>query len=182
MEIPDRIETNRLIIRPHVPEDVDAFVDFMTDPEATKHLDFDDDQKTVDGARALLKYVIESYETPEPVFAMAVIDQSTGAFLGSCGFSVIEKDRIVEAYFSLLPRYWGWGFATESMMAILYYAFVELKLEEVVAYAAADNPRSWKVAKNVGMKDQGVREREGHPPQRKFSVHKDEYLSRVSDE
>lgn len=170
MNLPPVIETARLIIRRHTSDDADAFVEFMTDTEATRFLDFEPEQKTPGGARELLDYIIASYETDDPVFALAIIDKETGAFMGSCGLSRLTDQDGVECFYSLLPRYWGWGFATEAALAMLFYAFEQLNLDKVVAHMSAENTRAWSVARNIGMTDMGPCEYKGMPDCRRFEI------------
>ncbi|MDH3197676.1 MAG: GNAT family N-acetyltransferase [Candidatus Krumholzibacteria bacterium] len=179
LTLPRRIETKRLVLRPHEPDDAGPFVEFMTNVEATRYLDFDTDQKTEAGARSLLEYVIASYETPDPVFALAVVDKQSGAYLGSCGLAPLASGEGVQCYYSLLPRYWGWGFATEALQALLFFAFEELGLERVVSDANTRNPRGWKVARTVGMHDEGEVSDEGGTKRQRFALSRRDYLSRA---
>jgi RimJ/RimL family protein N-acetyltransferase len=179
MELPPTMETARLIIRRHLPEDMDPFVEFMTDEDATRFLDFDPAQKTPDGAAELLNYVVASYKSDDPVFALAVIDKETGAYIGSCGLSPLADDEGVECYYSLLPKYWGWGFATEASLAMLYYAFEALELDLVVAYMNALNTKAWSVAQNLGMKDKGPCEYKGFKECRRFEITRGEWHARI---
>lgn len=175
MKLPPVIETARLIIRRHLPEDADPFVEFMTDEEATKFLDFDPEQKTPSGARDLLNFIISSYATEDPVFALAIIDKETGAFMGSCGLSQLTDGSGVECYYSLLPRYWGWGFATEAGLAMLYYAFEELGLDKVAAHMSDQHTKAWSVARNLGMTDKGPCDYKGMPDCRRFEITREEW-------
>ena len=91
MKLPPVIETARLIIRRHLAEDREPFVQFMTDDEATRYLTFDAEQRTPEGAAKLFDYVLESYNTEDPVFALAIVDKETGAYVGSCGLSTTHR-------------------------------------------------------------------------------------------
>lgn len=175
--LPRRIETKRLVLRPHEPQDQGPFVEFMTNADATRYLDFDSDQKTQAGARSLLEFVIASYDTADPVFALAIVDRQSGAYLGSCGLAPLADGESVQCYYSLLPRYWGWGFATEALAALLYYAFEELGLERVVSDASGHNPRGWKVAETVGMLDEGDISDEKGVKRRRYALSRRDYLT-----
>jgi RimJ/RimL family protein N-acetyltransferase len=170
MKLPPTIETARLIIRRHLSEDLEPFTEFMTDEEATRFLDFEPEQKTPEGVRDLLDFVIASYDSSDPVFALAIIDKETGVFMGSCGLSPLTDGEGVECYYSLLPKYWGWGFATEASLAMLYYAFEELKLPKVVAHMSEENTKAWRVALNLGMSDMGPCNYKGMPGCRRFEI------------
>jgi len=181
MNLPGRIETDRLVIRPFQPTDLNAFIGFMTNEDATRFLTFDTNQKTTGGAAALFEFVLSSYASEDPVFALAIVDKSTDTYLGSVGLSKLQDESAVEVYYSLLPEYWGWGFATEATAAVLYYAFEELDLDRVVANANEQNPKSFEVAKNVGMRDEGSVEREDHTLWRRFAMSKNDYFRQVEE-
>jgi len=177
MRLPALIETNRLAIRPYQLSDSAAFLEFMADARATRYLDFDDDQKTPEGAQRLLEYIITTYVTDDPVFALAIVDKETDTFIGSCGLSpLLGEEDGVEVLFSLLPRYWGWGFATEAIAALLYYAFEEAGISRVVANVSEENPKSFRVATNVGMRDEGPHKHERLPKARRFAIDKSMYF------
>ena len=182
MKLPPVIETARLIIRRHLAEDREPFVQFMTDDEATRYLTFDAEQRTPEGAAKLFDYVLESYNTEDPVFALAIVDKETGAYVGSCGLSALTDDKSgVECYYSLLPRYWGWGFATEASLAMLYYAFEKLDLEKVNAHVSGNNAKAWNVARNLGMRDMGPCDCAAVPDCRRFEIHRAEWFARTGD-
>ena len=180
LTIPNSILTRRLHIRPHNENDIDGFVEFMTDDVATRFLNFDPGQRTAKGARELLGFIIASYETEAPVFALAITERSNQAYLGSCGLSPLAGEKnAVECYFSLLPGYWGWGYATESIEALLYYAFVELDINRVVANIPDGNQSAFSVAESAGMKDAGTIELPNQAEAVQFAITKAEYFART---
>lgn len=157
--LPPFIESERLVIRPFKDEDRDAYLAFMTDSEATRYLLFTDDQRTEEGAGALLDAVRGSYATEDPIFAYAIALKDD-TFIGSCGLSELGGPERLECYYSLSPAHWGRGYATEATAALLRYCFEHDGVEEVWAYMSPDNPNSAGVAERVGMVDRGVLE---HP-------------------
>ena len=154
MKLPERIETERLLIRPFKLEDFEPYLEFITDDQATRYLLFNDDQKTVEGARELLDFIITSYETDEPVFACAIALKND-LFIGSCGISAVAEGGVNECYYSLLPRYWGKGYASEATEALIRYCFKHLDVSEMRAYIQPGNRQGIEVAKRVGMKSDG---------------------------
>jgi ribosomal-protein-alanine N-acetyltransferase len=159
MKIPDRIETDRLVIRPFTAADTDGFVAFMTNEEATKFL-FMDDQKTEEGAKAFLEYVIASYSSDKLVFALAIASKTDDRLIGSCGVSSIGEEGVYECYYGLAPEHWGNGYATEATRALLDYCFSNYSMTEIRTYMDPANPNSAGVAKRIGM---GYSGRSKHP-------------------
>lgn len=155
--LPDAIETDRLVIRPFRQSDLDGYLSFMTDAEATRYLLFDDEQRTEKGARALFDAVRASYASAEPIFAYVIARKEDNAFVGSCGVSGLDEPGRLECYYSLLPAHWGKGYATEATAALLRYCFAQDGVEEVWAFMSPENPNSACVAERVGMADEGLR-------------------------
>lgn len=159
MQLPDAIKTDRLLIRPFTAEDQEAFVQFMTNDEATRYLLFADEQKTVAGARSLFRIVVQSYKTTHPIFAYAIALKEHG-FIGSCGIGELPLDAVYECYYSLLPDYWRHGYASEAMRALLAYCFAHYPITEIRAYISPDNPASSNLAARIGMTYKGIQK---HP-------------------
>lgn len=171
MRLPETIETERLLIRPFVLQDFDAFWSFMGDPEATRYMAFSDEQKSYEGAKAMLETVIASYAGNDPVCALAMTDRWSGDYIGSCGLSPLTDPGEVECYYTILPHHWGKGYATEATAALLKYAFTELRFLRVVAFVLEGNPASIRVAEKVGMTfDETVHREDVNMPGLRYSV------------
>ncbi len=176
MNIPNILETKRLIIRPYKKIDYNSFISFMIDEAATKFLNFTDKQKTPEGAETLIQSIINSYNTQNSVFALAIAQKDSGIYVGSCGLSPIENDNEVECFYALLPQFWGNGYAIESVKKLFKYAFTELNLSKIVAYINPGNTRSWKTAERVGMKYLGqIRPKNLSSETMFFSIERNEF-------
>lgn len=159
MQIPREIRSQRLVVRPFRSCDLRPYLEFMTDPSATRFLMLEPAQKTESGAKALFDYVMQSYATSEPVWALAIADEAD-VFIGSCGISPITG-TVFECYYSLLPQHWGKGYATEATCALLDYLFTQTNTTEVRAYMSPSNPNSAGVAQRAGMTDHGIQKHPG---------------------
>ena len=159
MQIPSEIRSERVMIRPFRSVDLTPYLAFMTDPGATRYLMLEPEQKTESGAKRLFDYVVQSYATDEPIWALAIATE-TGGFIGSCGISPIEG-TVFECYYSLLPVHWGHGYATEATFALLNYLFTDTNITEIRAYMSPSNPNSAGVAQRTGMTDHGIRKHPG---------------------
>ena len=60
-------------------------------------------------------------------------------------------------YYNLLPEYWGKGYATEAVRAVLKFGFTVLKLHRMEAGCAVGNIASIRVLKKVGMQMEAQR-------------------------
>lgn len=179
MQIPSEIRSERLVVRPFRSDDLAPYLAFMTDPSATRYLMLEPDQKTESGAKGLFDYVLQSYSTDEPIWALAIATEAEG-FIGSCGISPIEG-TVFECYYSLLPLYWRHGYATEATCALLNCLFTETSITEVRAYMSPSNPNSAGVAQRVGMTNHGIQQHPGFGNEGlMYSITKEEWKSQQS--
>ncbi|GGP11711.1 GNAT family N-acetyltransferase [Oceanobacillus neutriphilus] len=82
-----------------------------------------------------------------------VIRKSDGVVLGDIGFKgKPDEDRAVEAGYGFLESYWGNGYATEAMEALIRWAFKTLKVDRIIAETLVDNYGSIRVLQKLGMK------------------------------
>jgi len=63
-----------------------------------------------------------------------------------------NKINFYDVGYRFIPRYWRKGYATESALALLYYAFNTMKLKIVVGMAEVENIASNKVLCKIGLK------------------------------
>lgn len=144
--------TERLIIRPLDLNDVDDWARFLEDERATKYYP---DLMKVDTDNLADKWIRKAQDRyAEGSFGlMALIEKSTGNFVGQCGLlmqHIDEKDEI-EIGYHLLPTYWGKGFATEAARKFKHLAFMEYNFSQLISIIMTDNIPSQKVAERNGM-------------------------------
>lgn len=149
--VPEEIVTRRLRLRRHQDDDIEAFQGFMTDPEATRYMPFDAEQKTPTGARAMLRDVAELYDSDAPVFSLTITLPSVDRYLGACGLSPTKEDGVVEIYFTLVPAAQGHGYATEAVDGLIEYCRSN-GTRRLVARAFEGNRASVGVLERAGFK------------------------------
>jgi RimJ/RimL family protein N-acetyltransferase len=84
-----------------------------------------------------------------------LIRKEDGAVLGGGGFGFVGRAHMAELGCVLGRAYWGRGYATEAVRAMLDDAKV-LGLDRLEAYSSVDNPASARVLEKVGFADLGV--------------------------
>jgi RimJ/RimL family protein N-acetyltransferase len=78
-----------------------------------------------------------------------------GALIGACGIDV-RQDGAELGYWLGVP-FWGCGYATETVRAVIDYAFSELGHELLQSGARVSNPASRRVLEKCGFQWTGVR-------------------------
>lgn len=166
IKVPERLESDRLIIRPFVQDDLEGFYSFMSDEEATKYLLFSEDEKTLDASKQLLLRTIGSYESNDQIYALAVATKHENSFIGSVGIGPDFSGEHYQIYWTILPQFWGKGLATEAVIRFMDYLFYEVGLCKLIAYSHPENIASARVAEKAGMQNQGTIMLEGldHEP------------------
>jgi RimJ/RimL family protein N-acetyltransferase len=154
----------------------------MLDEEATKYLDFEEDQKTPERAMEIVAEVIASYESAVPIFSLAVIEKKTGQFIGSCGFSPLENEDEVECYYTVMRAKWGEGYATEFIRRLMEYGFDELNIKHIVAFIKKENPASQKVSEKLGMTQSEIlSDVDLHEGKLKYSIDRNQFYANRED-
>ena len=151
------LESDRLLIRRFNNQDLQPYLAFMLNPESTRYLQFDPEQKTEPGARALFEYVRHCYDFGTPIHAYAIAEQGSNRYLGSCGYAPYS-DGIYECYYSVNPGETGRGVATEAL-GLMTDALA--RKVEVRAYCHPDNPAAHAVATKAGFEARGVIDHQG---------------------
>ena len=149
------IYTTRLILRTYVPDDYEPLRELDSDPAVLRYR-----SRTYispEMTRAFLDQTQQSVEDdPRTLYAYAVVRRDTSEWLGQCGLTVLASDpNSAFAWYSLLPRYWGQGYMTEALQALLYIGATEFKLNQLFAESHPHNRASIRVMQKAGLQYQG---------------------------
>lgn len=77
-----------------------------------------------------------------------------GTVIGACGVTALDGQA--ELGYWLGVKYWGKGYATEALHAVIDYAFTDLEHEALNAGARVTNPASRRVLEKCGFQWTGV--------------------------
>ena len=135
----DRLETERLIIRPATEADVDDLVSMDADPEVMRFLKGGRPTSRPD----VITWVEQSVDHP-----WIADDRATDEFLGVLAFHPITY----EIGWRFRRAVWGRGLASEGARAIVDAAFSTLDAPRVWAQTMTVNMRSRRVMERCGMR------------------------------
>ena len=150
-----KIETARLLIRELLPEDANGMFAMDSDPKVHEYLG-KEPIKAIEQASNAIQFIRGQYKA-NGIGRWAVIEKSSGNFIGWTGFKV-NPDYIngVHKVFDLGYRFvvdaWGKGYATETSIACLNYAFEYLSFDPIYGMADIQNEASNHILKKMGMK------------------------------
>ncbi|MEQ8625521.1 MAG: GNAT family N-acetyltransferase [Vicingaceae bacterium] len=141
------IETKRLLLRELDISDSEDFYNLNSDPEVLKYT----------GDKAFLSiseaesFLINYDDYNKNGFGRwAVVSKDSNDFLGWCGLK-LNEEKLIDLGFRFFKNQWNKGYATESSLASLKYGFNNLKINEIIGRASADNKASVKVLEKLRM-------------------------------
>jgi len=146
-----RLHSQRLVLRDWQESDRTPFAEMSSDPVVMRHLLPFTSQRTSDG---WIDFQMEQQSIHG--FCMWAVEwRSTGKFIGSVGLLatkfVAHFTPAVEIGWRIASPFWNNGFATEAAGVALSFGFENATLQEIVAYAGADNAPSRGVMRKLGM-------------------------------
>jgi ribosomal-protein-alanine N-acetyltransferase len=148
----DELVGARVLLRPFRLDDVPAVLAYASDPEVTRHLEWDayDDPATAES-------FIRSTQARSTVwYARAIVLRATGEVIGGADLRIVSpRDRRAEIGYGLARTYWGHGYASEAAGLLVRFGFERLDLVRIQAVCAIDNERSARTLERIGLRREG---------------------------
>lgn len=145
-------ETERLKFRLLKPKDFDSWMDLFKAKNIAKYLDLDLNLSESEMCKIWFDKVFYRYEND--LGGMNVlIDKKTNRLVGQCGLLIQTIDDIerLEVGYSILPKFWNQGYASESATKCKNFAFENQLADSLISMIHIDNLSSEKVALKNGM-------------------------------
>ena len=155
--MPPTLITQRLVLRPWRPEDLDPYVAICAD---TRVMRFLGDGMTKPKGQVLgrVALIAPAWEN-DGIGPLAVVEQATSKLIGLCGLSVASYipnvEPSIEIGYRLAHDAWGKGLATEAARAAIDWGFSNQTLDQVVALVPPANRAAQRVADKLGMESTG---------------------------
>ena len=151
MTRPTELRTERLLLRPFSLSDIDAVLDYASDPEWATYY-----PRPYGRGRA--EYVVAHavLTSTDKGATFAVVCDGRVVGLVSLRVDPEDEDRKAELGYDIAREMWGRGIAPEAASAVCDWAFREYGLAKVYTLADARNDRSLRVMEKLGMKREAV--------------------------
>lgn len=145
-------KSERLKYRKLEESDFDWWMEFSSNPEATRYFDFSEHINPKDFCRLWFDKVFDRYKNNTGGHNV-LVELETGNPVGMCGLLVQEVDGIneLEIGYSLHPAFWGNGYATEAAQKLRDFAFENNFADSLISIVHVENPQSANVALRNGM-------------------------------
>lgn len=155
------IETDNLILKAQTMDEQYYLWQTLMIPEVRKYCVADPKEKAD---------IISNWQTFEPyvkdkiidannlnVFSWSIFLKETNECIGEISsISLYEtgvsgySESVRNVGWFLNPKYMRKGYGYEAAKAMIDYLFLECEIEEIVTYAAIENPASWKLMEKLG--------------------------------
>ena len=146
--------TKRLLIRDFMAEDRPSVRVWRADPEVTRYLDQPLGADADSWFDAVLRF---GAQHPRSAHDAAIILRATGDVIGWIGIgrSMDPGAGDLVVGYALARAWWGEGYMTEALAAVLRFGFAELGARSISAQCYVANPASARVMDKAGMKPAG---------------------------
>ena len=147
------LKTDRLILRPFEPSDLEAMAAYYSLPEVQRYLDWRARDR-VEIKAALDAMRKETRLTrPGDTLTLAVIRKSDGLLLGQVSLRWTDATAAqAEIRFVFNPLYHRQGYATEAVKAAISFGFDAYNLHRIFARCAGSNLASARLMRGLGLR------------------------------
>ena len=140
-------ETERLLIRPLVPDDAEAAFRWCGDPEVNAYM-FYPLYKCVEDVRVWL----ESLDPDAPdSYDEGIVLKSTGELIGSGGMRYHPERNAWEIGYNIRRDQWGNGYVVEYLTGLMNHIRQFRPIEAIDGIFASENRKSRRVMEKLGM-------------------------------
>ena len=142
------LETKRLYLKPFTDNDFELLYKIRSSAEVMKYIS--SGVRTSEQVNQELSEEI-AHQQKYGYSKWACFDKVSNEFVGRAGFSMMDNGQ-VEVGYGFLPEYWGKGYATESLNALLKWGLANIDSPEIIAFTSSENLASKRVIEKCGMK------------------------------
>jgi ribosomal-protein-alanine N-acetyltransferase len=139
------LETERLLLREHEPEDIDVFCAMEMDPDVRRFVG--GRPRTREEAAQKFRKMRSKSRLP----FCAIVYKAEGKYIGRGGLHPMPGGAPGLGFY-IARAYWGRGFATEAARAFVEYGFRELKVPRIISSVEVGNAASSRVLVKLGFK------------------------------
>lgn len=149
------LTTDRLCLRKIVNTDVKNMLTYLSDPLVMQYYGLEPFQ-TEDEARDEINWY-DKILKEETGIRWGITQKSDDKIIGSCGFLNWDHQHSrIDIGYELAREFWGMGFASEVLEAVLTFGFEQMKLERIQALIEPANIASIKLVERHGFLREGL--------------------------
>lgn len=147
--ITPKLETERLILREIHSDDVETiFKCWMQDENVSRYMWWKASNDRNE-AKEFVEFEIGNLEN-DKWNRWIIVLKSTNEIIGTCLVFFNEEERHWDISYNLGRKFWGNGYVTEAMNAVMKYAVEKMKIREISTAYAKENSASGNVLQKLG--------------------------------
>ena len=147
------IATERLVLRPILFDDAQAFADYRSDPGVARYQSWDSTYSRADAERLIAAQDGVALGDPGPWLQVAAVDRATGKLCGDCAVRVAtDQPQTAEVGVTFAPATQGSGLATEALGALVTRLFDQHGIHRVFAEADDRNLPVHRLLERLGFR------------------------------
>ncbi|WP_420602343.1 GNAT family N-acetyltransferase [Flagellimonas sp.] len=152
------IESERLRLQEISWDDLSDIHKLHSNPEVDKYNTLGI-PKDIEETKEVIRPLIEAQKSEKrKSYFWKIVVKNTDIFIGIAGINLsLNKFKLGEIYYKLLPSSWGNGYATEVSKTLIKSGFKDFNLHKVEAGVSTDNIASIRVLEKSGMTREGLR-------------------------
>ena len=152
MKIPG-LKTERLCLREIWKEDIDEIYNcWMQDEEVSRYMWWKA-SKDIEKTKEFAAYELSQLEN-ERWNRWIIVLEETKEIIGTCLVFYNEEEDHWDISYNLGKKFWGKGYVTEAMCAVMKFAETELGMRECITSYAKVNKGSANVLHKLGFRDE----------------------------
>jgi len=150
---PEILTGSKVVLRRHVPENLEAFRRWYADPEIARLARY---QEAPMRAEEIERFFTARVVGPDAL-AMAIHERGTDRLVGTCAFSQLDGENGSALYHITIGEKdaWGRGYGTEATRLMLDHAFGVLTLHRVALFVFEFNERAIRTYQRCGFVIEG---------------------------
>ena len=149
-QLPERLETERLVLRVRTVADAVDIFDYASRPEVSYPAGFPP-VKTLEDEIYYLEHILPERNQKDNLPAgYGIVVKGTETIIGSVDFNHRHEDDVLELGYILHPDYWGRGYVPEAARALIELGFKNLGLHKIELTCFGYNVQSQRVAEKLG--------------------------------
>ncbi|QUL54883.1 GNAT family N-acetyltransferase [Paenibacillus tritici] len=149
------LHTERLLLRKMKVADSSSLFGIWSDPEVTRYMNvssFTDEQQAKD-----MIQLLDDLSEDDKAIRYSVILTESSEIIGSCGYNSLDFENAkAEIGYDIAASFWGRGYASEAVRALLDHAFSSLELNRVEAKVDPANMNSIKLLHKLDFTFEGT--------------------------
>lgn len=149
------LRTERLVLKKMEVSDSSSLFKIWSDSEVTRFMNI---YSLTDESQAIeIIEMLDGLYQEDKAIRYSIIQSESNQIIGSCGYNSLDFENLkAEIGYDLGKEYWGNGFASEAIPALLDYAFNTLNLNRIEAKVEPENSNSIRLLEKLHFQFEGT--------------------------